>query len=144
MTDARVYLESFREQEARIQIKIKRMQELRDRLVSISVPLDKENVSHTKNQSVMADTIALIIDMQKEIDQQTSQLIKAEQETYRLFDRIHPESASILMEHFIRGKKTIDMGKSLCLSQRQIRRKLCEAIAELQKVFNEEEKGSLN
>ena len=89
-------------------------------------------------------TIALIIDMQKEIDQQTAQLIKAEQETYRLFDRIHPESASILMEHFIRGKKTIDMGKSLCLSQRQIRRKLCEAIAELQKVFNEEEKGSLN
>ena len=52
--NARQYLKSLRNKESRIQIKMRQIQKLRDRLLSTSAPMDKEQVSHTTNVSVMA------------------------------------------------------------------------------------------
>ena len=65
MVDAREYLSYFRVAESRIRLKIKQIQSLQDRLRSISVPMDNEQVSHTRNVEIMAETISIIVDMQK-------------------------------------------------------------------------------
>ena len=55
MTDAREYLTSIRKAEERLSLKKRQVENLRDRLTSLSVPTDKEVVSHTPNVGVMAD-----------------------------------------------------------------------------------------
>ena len=77
MIDAHSYLMSIQECQQRIDLKVQQVQDLRAQIESISAPLDKEQVSHTRNVAVMADTIATIVDMQKEIDQQTNDLMIA-------------------------------------------------------------------
>ena len=52
MTDAREYLESIRSLEIRIQMKIRQVKKLRDSLTSITAPMDKEQVTHTKNVGI--------------------------------------------------------------------------------------------
>lgn len=136
MINARKYLESFRTDESRIELKLKQMQNLQDRLCSISTFTVNEQVSHTRNVSVMADTMATIIDMQKEIDQQTSEIVRRKQEAYLLLDQIKPENAAILIDYYFE-KKTIDaIGHAIHVEKRQTYRKLSEAIAELQTILN--------
>ena len=55
MIDARDYLNSFRIADSKIQLKSQQMQKLRERLLSLSAPMDKEQVSHTPNVGIMAD-----------------------------------------------------------------------------------------
>ena len=88
MTDARKYLESFRIQESRIQLKTEQVQSLQERLTSITAPMDKEQVSHTKNVGIMADTVAMIVDIQREIDQQTADLYRRKREAYQLLEKL--------------------------------------------------------
>ena len=76
MIDAREYLHSIRLADSRIQLKIQQVQRLKDRLLSVSMPADKEQVSHTKNVEIMAETIAMIVDKQKEIDQENKEITK--------------------------------------------------------------------
>lgn len=47
MIDAREYLHSFRIADSKIQLKIQQVQKLNDRLLSLTAPMDKEQVSHT-------------------------------------------------------------------------------------------------
>lgn len=65
---------------------MRQIQKLRDRLLSTSAPMDKEQVSHTTNVSVMADTIAMIVDMQKEVEAQTVEYLKQKWEAMKLLD----------------------------------------------------------
>ena len=55
------YLDSLRTIEIRIQIKTRQAQHLRDTMSSITAPMDKEQVSHTKNVSAMQDTMAMVL-----------------------------------------------------------------------------------
>jgi hypothetical protein len=61
------YLDSLRTIEIRIQIKTRQAQHLRDTMSSITAPMDKEQVSHTKNVSAMQDTMAMVLDIEEEI-----------------------------------------------------------------------------
>ena len=92
MINAREYLRSFRIAEKRIRLNTQQVQHLWDQVLSISAPMDKEQVTHTKNTDVMGETVAAIIDIQKEIDRQTSELYKKQREAYILFEMISPES----------------------------------------------------
>ena len=76
MIDAREYLESIKRDELRIGLKVKLIQNLHDQLCSISGSVPTEQVSHTRNVSAMADTVATIIDMQNEIDHQANEVVK--------------------------------------------------------------------
>ena len=139
MTDAKDYLKSFKREEAIIQLKSRQLQSLRDRLQSISVPMDKEQVSHTKNVEVMSETIALIVDMEKEIDQQTTKLIESKRKAYRLFDKINPNSAVLLMDRYMEGKKNSMICEERFITDRHLRRLMSEAIRELQIILNQME-----
>ena len=136
MTDAREYLMYFKKAEAIIELKVKQLQNLQDRLSCISAPLEKEQVSHTRNVAILADTIAMIVDMQKEIDRQTSEVVKRTREAYALMDRIKPESASILIDHYFNGMSLMTISKSIHLTKRTVQRKLNDAIIEFQCILN--------
>lgn len=140
MIDAQVYLASIRAMGIRLQTKIQQVQRLRDSLQSITASLDQEFVSHTKSVGAMADTIAMMIDIEKEVDQQTSEYLKAKREALRLLERIKPESATILVERYFEGKTFIEIGKIIFVTERQAQRRCKEAIREFQRVLDE--KGS--
>ena len=105
------YLKSFRLAESRIQLKTRQVKDLQDRLLCISAPMDKEVVSHTPNVGVMADTIAMIVDLQKEIDQQAAIIIHQKRELFLLLDQIDPDYATLLSEHYLDGKSFVEIGK---------------------------------
>ena len=137
MIDAREYLQYFKVAESRIELKIKQIRSLQDRLSSLSAPMDKEQISHTRNVAIMADTIAVIVDMQKEIDQQTSEIFKRKKEAFSLLDHIKPENAEILIDRYFDAKSLPVISQSLHVSKRQTQRRLSEAIQEFQIILNE-------
>ena len=136
MIDAREYLNYFRIAESRIELKAKQIQSLQDRLLSLSPVLDQEHVSHTKNVAVMADTIAIITDIQRDIDQQTSEIFQQKREAYQLLDQINPENAALLMDRYFNRKTILNISHSIHVTKRQTQRKLNDAIEEFQAVLN--------
>lgn len=136
MIDAREYLKSFQWQEAKIALRERQLQSLRNRLTSLSVPTDKEQVSHTKNVSVMSETIARIVDMEKEIELLKDRLEESKYEAYHYFDQIPIDSASLLTDRYIEGKKNRKICEERFITERHIRRLMSEAINELQEVFD--------
>ena len=136
MIDARDYLQYFRIAESQIELKAKQIKNLQDRLYSITAPIDKEPGSHNRNVTVMADTTAIIIDMQKEIDQQTSAILQRKREAFLLLDLIKPENAALLMERYFNRKTILDISHSIHVTKRQTQRKLNDAIEEFQTVLN--------
>ena len=114
MIDAREYLNYFRIAESRIELKAKQIQSLQDRLLSLSPVLDQEHVSHTKNVAVMADTIAIITDIQRDIDQQTSEIFQRRREASQLLDQISPENATILIARYFDGKTVQGISQMIC------------------------------
>ena len=136
MIDAREYLNYFRISESKIELKIKQVQSLQNRLLSLSPALDQEHVSHTKNVAVMADTIAIITDIQRDIDQQTSEIFQRKREAYQLLDQISPENAEILIERYFDGKTVRAISQMIHVTKRQAQRRINEAIEEFQTVLN--------
>ena len=137
MIDAREYLNYFRIAESRIELKAKQIQSLQDRLQSLSPALDQEHVSHTKNVTIMADTIAIITDIQRDIDQQTSEIFQRRREAYQLLDQISPENATILIARYFDGKTVQGISQMIHVTKRQVQRRIKEAIEELKGVLND-------
>ena len=144
MIEAEAYLESIRALDARIQMKIRQIQSLRDSLTSIYVSTDSERVSHTPNVDLMADTVATIIRIENEIDKQTSELFDKKQRIICLLDRLKVESANVLSGYYIEGKSTKELSNSLFMTRRQVQRKINKAIEEFQTVLNYPDKQQRN
>lgn len=139
MIDARQYLRSFRVKESKLQLKLEQIQRLRDRLLNTSAPMDKEQVSHTTNVSVMADTIATIVDLQKEADMQASEFLKEKWKAMELMEQIRPESSAVLIARYFEGKTYPEIGHEQFITERQAQRKEKTAIKEFQRVLDRNE-----
>lgn len=136
--NAREYLERFPTIEARIKLKNKQIAQLHESLLSFSVPTDKEQVSHTKNVDVMSQTITRIFDMEREIDEEVFTLLNLKHEAYKLLDQIPPDSASLLIEHYIKGISINTLAKTKFWSQRHVYRRLAVALELFQSVLDQE------
>ena len=141
MVDAREYLSYFRVAESRIRLKIKQIQSLQDRLLTLSSSLDQEHVTHTKNVTLMAETVAIITDMQRDIDQQTSEIFQRKREAFQLLDQVKPENATILIERYFDGKTVQAICQMIHVTKRQAQRRINEAIEELQGILNSGEQN---
>ena len=136
MIDAREYLHSFRIADSKIQLKIQQVQKLNDRLLSLTAPMDKEQVSHTKNVGIMAETIATIVDKKNEVDRENSELTKKKCELIEFMCQMPAEDAKILLDH---SKTILAIGKELFITKRQAQRRVNEAVIEFQNLLNEQE-----
>lgn len=131
------YLDSLRTIEIRIQIKTRQAQHLRDTMSNITAPMDKEQVSHTKNVSAMQDTMAMVLDLDEEISDLKNTLRKRRKEILTILDQMKPEHASVLSGRFIEGKSTKELGSIMFLSMRQIERRLNDALEAFQLILND-------
>ena len=138
MTDAREYLQFFRREEEILRLKARKLQNLRERLTSLSVPMDKEQISRTPNVSFMSDSLAHIVDMEKEIGRRTDRLTEFKCEAYRYLDRLPPERASLLVDRYFEGKKNSQICSERFITERHLRRLMNEAVHALQEVLNHE------
>ena len=139
MIDAREYLESIRESELRLQMRQRQLQTMKDRLLCITPAMDQELVSHTRNVGRMTDSIAMILDMEKEIDQETREFILVKKKALSLMNLIAPEHSEVLIQRFFEAKTFPEIGRILFVTERQAQRKLKEAVAEYQRVLNDSE-----
>ncbi len=137
MIDARLYLEYIRALDIRIQMKMRQIQHMRDSLTSISSSTDQEHVSKTRNDSVMADTIAKIADIEKEIRHQATDLVAKKGEAIRLMDQLDADQANILSGYYLERRTTKELADSMYISRRQVERKISAAICEFQRVLSE-------
>lgn len=134
--NAREYLESFQIADKRIQIKTEQIEMLQERLTSITAPLDKEQVSHTKNVGIVADTVAKIVDIQTEIDQQRAALYEAQNKAFDLLNQLLPQFENVLIDRYIQGRSIKEICCRRFLSKRQVIRRINEGIDELQKIMD--------
>ena len=139
MTDAREYLESIRETELRLQMRRQQLQTMKDRLLCITPAMDQELVSHTRNVNAMGDSVAMILDLEKEIDQETKEFMLVKLKALSLMNLIAPEHIAILIERFLEAKTFPEIGKTLYVTERQAQRRLKKAVTEYQRVLNESE-----
>ncbi len=137
MINARVYLGSFQKAEARIEIKKRQLMDLQDRLTCITAPMDKELVSHTRNVDAMSDTIALIIDLKNELEEQTAAYIRRKREAYQLLEQIAPEKSIYLIEHYFDGKSLTEISGMHHIDKRWAKRRIASAIADFQLVLDQ-------
>ena len=70
----------------------------------------------------MADTIAIITDIQRDIDQQTSEIFQRKREAFQLLDQISPENAAVLIERYFDGKTVQAICQMIHVTQRQAQR----------------------
>lgn len=134
--NARDYLDSLAEAQERIKMNQERVRRLHESLTSLTAPMDKEQVSHTKNVGIMADTIARIVDMEQEIDQQTELLYGMQQRARVYFNMLKPINAQLLVLHFIDGKSYEEIGKTMGYAQSTVFLIRKNAIKELQEMFD--------
>lgn len=134
--NARDYLESLQEDSERIQIKQEQVQRLHESLTALSVPTDKEQVSHTKNVTVLADTVAQIVDMEKEIDQQLELLYQKQRQARAFFSQLKPKYEKILIERYINRKQIEELMDELCFSRTDAFRQIAAAINALQQFLD--------
>ncbi len=83
----------------------------------------------------MANTIAMVVDMQKEVDSQASELLKEKWKAMKLMEQIRPESSEILTAQYFEGKTFPEIGQEMFVTERQAQRKEKEAIREFQGVL---------
>ena len=131
------FLDSIRTMEIRIQIKTRQAQHLRDTMSNITAPMDKEQVSHTKNVSALQDTMAMVLDIENEIKELRSIVAKRQKEVLTLLDRMNAENANVISCRFIEGKSLKELGKILFLSRRQTERRMNDALDEFQNLLNQ-------
>ena len=93
-------------------------------------------MSHTKNVSIMADTVARIIDMEHEIDQQTAELYSMQQRARVYLNLLKPVNSQILNLRYIEHAEYEDICKIMGYSQSSVFRFLRDAIKELQELFD--------
>ena len=84
----------------------------------------------------MADTIAIITDIQRDIDQQTSEIFQRKREAYQLLDQISPENAPILIVRYFDVKTVQSMSQMIHVTKRQTQRRINDALEEMQSVLN--------
>lgn len=137
MIDVREYLRSFRREEAKIAMKKRQLGSLRERLTSLSVSTDKEQVSHTKNVAILSETIARIVDMEKEIGLLQDRLTASKCEAYHYFDEIPTVSVSLLMDRYFEGKTNSTICEQHFITERHLRRLMSEAINALQEIMDQ-------
>ena len=116
------YLDSIRTMEKKIQLKIRQAQHLRDSL---------------GNVSTIADTMAMILDIEEEISELRNSMCKRQREILTILDKMEPEYATVLSGRFIEGKSVKELGVVLFLSRRQIERRMIDALAEFQIKLND-------
>ena len=137
MLKALDYLDSVRTIESKIQIKTRQAQHLRETMCNNTVTMDTEQVSHTRNVSAMANTMAMILDIEEEISKLRNILCKRQKEILTILDKMEPEYASVLSGRFIEGKSVKELRTVLFLSRRQIERRMNDALAEFQIKLND-------
>ena len=97
---------------------------------------DKEVVSHTPNVGVMADTVAMIADMEAEISRQSAENVLMEGQAYLLLNKLPPEYSSLLIDHYMKGKKITEICKTTHLEQRWTKKKIASALAKFQCILD--------
>lgn len=135
--DAREYLISFRILKERIVFKQCQVEKLRESLTALGIRYDKENVSHTKNVSVMSNTIAEIIDMERDLDLQTAEYCEMNKQIIGLMAHISPDKASLLTEHYIEKKSYAELSTSIYVTERHVRRRVQIALKDFQAVLDQ-------
>ena len=84
----------------------------------------------------MPATTAKIADIEKEIDQQSSELVEAQNEAFRYLDQIPSESANYLINRYFVGMTITDIGRLTFSSERSTYRRVQNALAEFQAVLD--------
>ncbi len=80
-----------------IEIKNEQIASIREALTSITVPTDKEHVSHTPESSPMANAISNIIELENAVEIETAHLIEVEREIIQVINQLDTSLTRSLM-----------------------------------------------
>ena len=84
----------------------------------------------------MADTVAMIADMEAEISRQSAENVLMEGQAYLLLNKLPPEYSSLLIDHYMKGKKITEICKTTHLEQRWTKKKIASALAKFQCILD--------
>lgn len=126
------FVEQVKETSIRIHTRVQQIESLRESLTRLTVPIDQERVAHTANVSAMVDTLARVMDMERELQEQINAMLGMRQRAMSLFAQLPPEEELLLTERCLQGKSVREIMLSHHISKRQFYRLYHDAMDHVQ------------
>lgn len=126
------FIRQVRETGIRIHAKVQQIESLRESLTRLTVPMDQEKVAHTTNVSAMVDTLAKVMDMERELQEQINAMLGIRQCAMSLFAQLPPEEELLLTERCLQGKSVREIMFLHNISKRQFYRLYHDAVDHVQ------------
>lgn len=134
---AKTYLHEIRKLDLKIENKQMQVQSLYDLILSIGVSMEEEKVQSSHSQDPLGNTIARIVDLQKEINADIDKYVDKKLEAIRLINTLeNDESINILFRRYIKYEEWQTIADELHFSRQAIDKKHKRALAEFQKIVD--------
>lgn len=105
MNDAKTLLSKIKLCDAKINIKLDELKQLKEMTLKVTPSLEGEVVSGTHNQDKLGDAVAKIVDLQKEIDDSIDTFVELKRYFMGIIDRMDDTNqATVLYKRYFQYK----------------------------------------
>lgn len=133
---AKTYLQQIRRLDRKINNKQIQLESLRELVTSITPILKDINVQSNGSQDRLGDTMAKIIDLQNEINNEIDLYVNRKLEAIKLINAMEDDvSINILIQRYINYKRWDEIADNLNYTRQGVLKKHGQALLNFEKVF---------
>lgn len=133
---AKAYLQEIRKLDQKIENKQMQLQSLYDLIQSVTVPIKEINVQSSGSGDSIGNTIARIIDLQKELNADIDKYVDKKLEAIRLINQLeNDEYINILIRRYVKYEEWQVISGQLHYSRQAIDKKHGLALLEFEKIL---------
>lgn len=133
---AKNYLLEIRKLDRKIDNKQIQLDSLKALTTSITPTLKEINVQSNGSQDRLGDTMAKIIDLQREINDKIDEYVNRKLEAIRLINKLEDDiSINILIQRYINYKSWDEIAESLSYTRQGVIKKHGKALLDFEKVY---------
>ena len=133
---AKIYLSEIRKLDRKISNKQIELDALKALITSITPMMKEINVQSNGSQDRLGETMAKIIDLQREINNKIDEYVDRKLEAIRLINLLEDDiSISILIQRYINYKQWDEIAESLSYTRQGIIKKHGQALLDFEKVY---------
>ena len=136
--NAKAYLSRAYYLELQVKSKQEQIEALRSLAERVSPGFGGERVQHSPNMSAMEDTVAKILEKEKEIEQQIDELVEMKLEIARVIDRVEDVCTKVILEkRYLCFQSWMQIATELNYSERYTRTKHVEGLRAVEEILTE-------
>lgn len=138
--NAKEYLQQAFRLEQRVQSKLAQIEALRSMAANVSLAVDREPVSHTRNHTAMQDTVLRILEAEQELNDEIDALVDMKREIKQTIDQVEDITLRLVLEkRDICFEKWEKIALDMFYSLRSVQEKHREGVRAVQAILDARE-----